>query len=102
MDPKNTTLVLCHSLNFGLDANVVRRSASQFHDAERRATFGRTRLLSYDNALVSGRIVAEFEDDASQFLSGEPEFVRAPEPTAVMPATAAVPPASDGVQGKPG
>ena len=40
-----------------------------------------------ETTLISGRIVAEFEDDASQFLAGEAEFVRAPETTAVMPAT---------------
>src|SRR5258707_1015073 len=35
-------------------------------------------------ASVSGRIVAEFQDDASQFLSGEPEFVPSLAPSAPM------------------
>jgi len=44
-----------------------------------------------ETTLVSGRIVAEFEEDAAPFLSGEAEFVRAPETTAVMPTTSFIP-----------
>ncbi len=44
-----------------------------------------------ETALISGQIVAEFEDDASQFLAGEPEYLRAPETTAGGPVPAAVP-----------
>ena len=38
-----------------------------------------------ETILVSGRIVAEFGDDASQFLSGEAEFVGIPEKKGVTP-----------------
>ena len=55
-----------------------------------------------ETTLVSGRIVAEFEDDASQFLAGEAEFVRAPETKTSMPVTAPAPPANGAVQGKSG
>ena len=55
-----------------------------------------------ETTLISGRIVAEFEDDAGQFLAGEAEFVRPPETVAVVPATASVPPPHGAVQGKPG
>jgi len=51
-----------------------------------------------ETTLVSGRIVAEFEEDAGHFLSGEAEFVRAPETTAVMPATSAIPQTNNVVQ----
>jgi hypothetical protein len=55
-----------------------------------------------ETTLVSGRILAEFEDDASQFLSGISDYVRAPETTAVMPALSLVPTANGLVQEKPG
>lgn len=35
--------------------------------------------------LISGQIVAEFEDDAGQFLTGAPEFVDALETTITSP-----------------
>lgn len=54
-----------------------------------------------ETTLISGRIVAEFEDDAGQFLAGEPEFVRAPETAAPVPATVPVPTANGAAQGKP-
>ena len=43
--------------------------------------------------LVSGQIVAEFEDDAGQFLAGAAEFVSAPETTVASPPP--VPPISE-------
>lgn len=38
--------------------------------------------------IITGRILAEFEEDASQFLSGEPEFVSVPENAMVKPPSA--------------
>jgi hypothetical protein len=55
-----------------------------------------------ETILVSGHIVAEFEDDASQFLAGNAEFVGASETAVIMPTTAPAPPAIDAVQTKPG
>jgi hypothetical protein len=55
-----------------------------------------------ETILVSGRIVAEFEDDATQFLAGEAEYVCGPETTAVVPATASAPPTNGVAQEKPG
>jgi hypothetical protein len=54
-----------------------------------------------ETILVSGRIVAEFEDDASQFLAGKAEFVCASETAVITPTTASVPPAIEAVQIKP-
>ena len=48
-----------------------------------------------ETILVSGRIVAEFEDDASQFLSAEPEFVGVPETKGIAPATSPPPQRTD-------
>jgi len=53
-----------------------------------------------ETTTISGRIVAEFEDDAGPFLSGAAEFVEAPETTPIMPATTVVPPPLDTAQGK--
>jgi hypothetical protein len=55
-----------------------------------------------ETILISGRVVAEFKDDASQFLGGEAEFVRAPETAAVVPLTSSVLPVNDAVQDRPG
>jgi len=54
-----------------------------------------------ETTLISGRILAEFEDDASQFQSGEAEFVGAAETTAVIPATPVIPQSNDVVLVKP-
>ncbi len=54
-----------------------------------------------ETILVSGRIVAEFGDDASQFLSGEAEFVGIPEKKGVTPAAYPVPQETDMVPSKP-
>ena len=32
-------------------------------------------METHDAQSISGRIVAEFDDDATEFLSGEPEYV---------------------------
>jgi hypothetical protein len=54
-----------------------------------------------DTILTSGRIVAEFEDDASQFLVGEAEFVRTPNAIPVLPPAIPVPPAIEATPAKP-
>jgi hypothetical protein len=54
-----------------------------------------------ETTLISGRLIAEFEDDAAQFLAGEAEFVRTQETTAVVPATPFVPPTNGAAQEKP-
>ena len=49
-----------------------------------------------ETILVSGRIVAEFEDDASQFLTSEPEFIGVQETKkGIAPATNPAPQAND-------
>ena len=55
-----------------------------------------------ETILVSGRLVAEFEDDASPFLAGAAEYVGASEMTAKVPASSAIPPANDAIQANPG
>lgn len=53
-----------------------------------------------ETILVSGRIIAEFEDDASPCLASETEVVRATETPVVVPPNAA-PPANDAGQARP-
>ena len=53
-----------------------------------------------ETILVSGRIVAEFEDDAGECLAGKAEFVCAPGSTAVLQGSSAAPPLNDVVEGK--
>jgi hypothetical protein len=55
-----------------------------------------------ETTLISGRIVTEFEDDASQFLAGEAEFVHAVEAPAVTPPAIPLPPVKDVAQRNPG
>jgi hypothetical protein len=52
-----------------------------------------------DETTVSGRIVAEFEDDASDFLAGEPEFVSTSPAAPPVPSTSSTP-VSDVAPGK--
>ena len=53
-----------------------------------------------ETILVSGRIVAEFEDDAGEYLAGKAEFICTPESAAVMPACSAAAPLNNLVEGK--
>ncbi len=55
-----------------------------------------------ETILVSGRIIAEFEEDASQFLAGKAEFVRASETAMLTPTPSPVTPANDTAHTKPG
>jgi len=54
-----------------------------------------------ETTLISGRIVAEFEDDASQFLEGEAEFVSPPDTIPVLPSAIPVPPTIEATPAKP-